>query len=75
MNDVNQGLFKKTGYLKNISTTSTNNHYLQTEDVLCNPQNPVNPDSEPGVRINFQISKLYSVDIPLWQGRMAFALP
>ena len=50
MNDVNQGLFKKTGYLKNISTTSTNNHYLQTEEVLYNPQNPVNPDSEPGVK-------------------------
>jgi hypothetical protein len=50
MNDVNQGLFKKTGYLKNISTTSTNNHYLQTEEVLYNPQNPVNPASEPGVK-------------------------
>jgi hypothetical protein len=50
MNDVNQGLFKKTGYLKNISTTSTNNHYHQTKDALCNPQNPVNPASEPGVK-------------------------
>jgi len=29
---------------------STNNHYKQTKDVLFNPQNPVNPDSEPGVR-------------------------
>ena len=51
------------GCIKNISTkmtnlcpsfirknTSTNKHYVKTEDVLCNPQNPVNPDSEPSVR-------------------------
>jgi hypothetical protein len=23
-----------------------NKHHTQTEDVLCNPENPVNPDSE-----------------------------
>jgi hypothetical protein len=35
---------------------STNNHYIQTKDVLFNPQNPVNPDSEPGVSgTNFPI--------------------
>jgi hypothetical protein len=28
---------------------SKNNHYIQTKDVLFNPQNPVNPDSEPCV--------------------------
>ena len=28
----------------------TNKHYLQTEDVSCNPQNPVNPDSKPSVK-------------------------
>jgi len=27
-------------------------HYLQTEDVLCNPQNP---DSEPNVSGKFQL--------------------
>ena len=26
---------------------------LQTENVLCNPQNPVNPDSEPSVSGKF----------------------
>ena len=26
--------------------TSTNKHYNLNEDVLCNPQNPVKPDSE-----------------------------
>ena len=31
------------------------NHYHQTKDALCNPQNPVNPDSKPGVRGEFQI--------------------
>ena len=25
-------------------------HYVKTKDVLCNPQNPVNPDSEPSFR-------------------------
>jgi hypothetical protein len=44
MNTIKQGLSKKTGSLKNISKTSTNEHYLQTEDLLCNPQNP---DSKP----------------------------
>ena len=28
-------------------------HYLQTEAVPCNPQNPVNPDSEANVRGKF----------------------
>jgi hypothetical protein len=32
---------------KNISA---NKHYVKTKDVLCNPQNPVNPDSEPSFR-------------------------
>jgi len=31
----------------------TNKHHIQTEDVLCNPQNPVNPDSEPSVRSKY----------------------
>ena len=31
------------------------NHYHQTKDVLCNPQNPVNPDSEPNVRDKFYL--------------------
>jgi hypothetical protein len=35
---------------------STNNHYIKTKDVLFNPQNPVNPDSEPGVKDKFQIT-------------------
>jgi hypothetical protein len=30
----------------NEKVTSTNDHYTQTEDILCNPRNPVNPDSE-----------------------------
>ncbi|MDP4701527.1 MAG: hypothetical protein NWS66_16415 [Saprospiraceae bacterium] len=30
-----------------------NNPYTQIEDVLCNPENPVNPDSKPGVRGEF----------------------
>ena len=54
--------------------TSTNKHYVKTEDVLCNPQNPVNPDSEPGVRINFQISKLYVLWISHY-GRGEWHLP
>jgi hypothetical protein len=28
-------------------------HFLQTEAVLCHPQNPVNPASEPNVRDKF----------------------
>ena len=28
-------------------------HFLQTEDFLCNPQNPLNPDSEANVRGKF----------------------
>jgi hypothetical protein len=32
-----------------VKNQSTNNPYTQTEDVLCNPENPVNPDSKPGV--------------------------
>jgi len=35
---------------------STNNHYIKTKDVLFNPKNPVNPDSEPGVKDKFQIT-------------------
>jgi hypothetical protein len=35
---------------------STNNHYIKTKDVLFNPQNSVNPDSEPGVKDKFQIT-------------------
>ena len=35
--------------------TSTNKHYVKKEDVLCNPQNPVNPDSEPSVRGKYKI--------------------
>ena len=30
-------------------------HYLQTEDSLCNAQNPVNPASEPNVRDKFYL--------------------
>ena len=30
-------------------------HYLQTEAVLCNPQNPGNPDSEANVRCKFYL--------------------
>ena len=58
---------KKPGSIKNNSTkmarlcpcefiqknTSTNKHYLQTEDLRFNPQNSVNPDSEPSVRGEF----------------------
>jgi hypothetical protein len=33
--------------------SSTNKHHTQNEDVLCNPINPVNPDSKPGVRGKF----------------------
>jgi hypothetical protein len=32
---------------------STNNHHIQTKDVILNPQNPVNPDSKPGVKGTF----------------------
>ena len=31
------------------------NHYHQTKDVLCNPQNPVNPDSELSARGEFYL--------------------
>ena len=31
----------------------TNNPQVQSEDVLFNPRNPVNPDSKPGVRGKF----------------------
>ena len=34
---------------------SSNKNHLKNEDVLCNPQNPVNPDSEPRVRVKFQL--------------------
>ena len=30
--------------------TFTNKHYAYNEDVLFNPKNPVNPDSEPSVK-------------------------
>ncbi len=30
-------------------------HYHQTEAVLCHPQNPVNPASEPNVRDKFYL--------------------
>ncbi len=60
---------KKPRCIKNISTkmarlfpcefihknTSTNKHYLQTEDLRFNPQNSVNPDSEPSVRGEFHL--------------------
>jgi len=32
-----------------MKAASNNNLSTQTNDVLCNPQNPVNPDSKPGV--------------------------
>ena len=32
---------------------SLNYLYFKTDDVLSNPQNPVNPDSKPGVRSKF----------------------
>jgi hypothetical protein len=32
---------------RRLRVSSTNNHYTQNKDVLCNPQNPENPDSEP----------------------------
>jgi len=41
------------------------NHYLQTEEVLYNPQNPANPDSEPSVKDKFYLSNLFYLDIPL----------
>ena len=58
---------KKPGSIKNNSTKmarlcpcefiqknpSTNKQYAKNEDVLCNPQNPVHPDSKPGVRGKF----------------------
>ena len=60
---------KKPRFIKNISTkmtrlcpcyfiqknTSTNKYYLQTEDLRFNPQNSVNPDSEPSVRGEFHL--------------------
>ena len=30
-----------------------NQHYTQTEEVLCNPRNPENPDSKPRVAGKF----------------------
>jgi hypothetical protein len=37
--------------------------YLQTEAVLGNPKNPVNPDSEPNDRVKFHLLlTVYSVD-------------
>ena len=62
-------LSKKPRCIKNISTkiarlcpcefihknTFTNKHYLQTEDLRFNPQNSVNPDSEPSVRGEFHL--------------------
>jgi hypothetical protein len=40
----------RIGEKKGNKYPSKNNPYLQTEDVLCNPENPVNPDSELGER-------------------------
>ena len=42
-----RGLAMKATFINNLST--------QTNDVLYNPQNPVNPDSKPGVRGEFYI--------------------
>ena len=39
------------GEKKGIKYSSTNEHYTQTEDVLCNPVNPLNPDSKPSERL------------------------
>lgn len=37
--------------------------YLQTEAVLGNPKNPVNPDSDPNDRVKFHLLlTVYSVD-------------
>ena len=52
-------MIKKLDTLKLLSTTSTNKHYHQTKDFLCNPQNPVNPDSEPNVRGKFHLLQRY----------------
>jgi len=35
--------------------TFTNKYYAYNEDVLFNPKNPVNPDSEPSVNGKFQL--------------------
>ena len=35
--------------------TFTNKHYAYNEDVLFNPKNPVNPDSEPSVKGKVQL--------------------
>jgi hypothetical protein len=39
MQGRNPDIFVNSNYIKN-------NHKVQTKDVLCNPKNPVNPDSE-----------------------------
>ena len=36
----------RSGEKKDKKYSSTNDHYIQTEDVLLNPKNPVNPDSK-----------------------------
>jgi hypothetical protein len=59
---------------------STNNHYIQTKDVLFNPQNPVNPDSEPGVRgkispIKPFLKNLISIGHNLRKSSLFYPLP
>ena len=71
--------YKNPGCIKNISTkmvglcnargfirinTFTNNHYVWNEDVLCNPQKKLKPDSKIGIGGEFYIEtcgKKYNV--------------
>ena len=46
----------KKYYLKSrLNGVSTNKLYVYNKDIIYNPQNPVNPDSEPSVRGKFQL--------------------
>jgi len=48
----------RSGEKKDKKYSSTNNLYIQTDDVHCNPRNPVNPDSKLINRRNCLIFKL-----------------
>ena len=45
----------RIGEKKGKKYSSKNIHFTQNKDVLCNPQNPVNPDSKPSVRDKYPL--------------------
>ena len=62
---IHHGIKNDEWLKKGRMQVAPTNHYLQTEEVLYNPQNPVNPDSEPSVKDKFYLSNLFYLDIPL----------